>query len=150
MGKAASSPLQTNDMASKSEPEATGVTYRRYPRFDAQLNGVDEDDVLESPGQIQDTITRLQQLYDQGVPFFSKSVIRGVVTQLDDGHANPRPANGPNPHVISIPSVNGTVNKSKLETGHAETSCFTISEQEDVEFVKYGFLPPPPSNYLSP
>ena len=144
MVKLASSPRQTNNMASKSETEATGVTYRRYPRFDAQLNGVDEDDLLESPGQIQDTIARLKQLYDQGVPFFSKSVIRDIVTQLDDGHANPRPANGSNPHVISIPSVNGTVIKSKLETGHAEASCFSVSEQEDVEFVKYGFVPPPP------
>lgn len=130
-------------MASKSEAEATGVTYRRYPRFDAQLNGVNKDDVLKSPSQIQHTIARLQQLYDQGVPFFSKSVIRDIVTQLDDGHANPRPANSPNPHVISIPSVNGTVVKSKLETGHAETSCFSVSEQEDVEFVKYGFVPSP-------
>jgi hypothetical protein len=97
---------------------------------------------LERPSQIQDAIARVQQLYDQGVPFFSKSGIRDIVTQIDGCHANPRPANSSNPYVILMPSINGTIIKSKLETGIAETSCFTVSEQEDIEFVKYGFAHP--------
>ena len=139
VAKGASSHLRrSNDMASESKPTTAPVPkYRRYERdaeFDPELNGRSDDASLDDPCQIQDKVARLQQLYDQGVPFFSKSVIRDLVSQLDECRAN-----GSHPN-ISIPSINGTVIKFILETGDAE--CLGDSEDEDIEFVTYCFPSP--------
>lgn len=110
----------------------------RWADFDAQLNGRDDDESLESEKAIQDTVSRLNNLYDEGVPFFSKAVFQAIVAQLDAGRAEPRPHKGPNPHIISVPAVDGTTIKFKLETGIIES--YRQEKENDTEFVAYDFL----------
>jgi hypothetical protein len=63
---------------------------------------------------------RLRELYDQGVPFFSKAAFRYFVDQLDRCRADPRPPPpDPNPHIISIPAIHGSVVECELEAGSA-------------------------------
>jgi hypothetical protein len=64
-----------------------------------------------------EVVKRLVELYDQGVPFFSKDVFRNVLDQLQHCRANPSLPSGVEAHTISIPAVNGTVVEFELETG---------------------------------
>lgn len=83
----------------------------------------------ESVRARQDAFDRLRELYNQGVPFFSKEVFRHVVAQLDHCRANPRPPGNAEPHVISIPALDGTTVKMELETGKR------MVRASDVEFI---------------
>ncbi|KAK3902844.1 hypothetical protein C8A05DRAFT_15143 [Staphylotrichum tortipilum] len=75
----------------------------------------------------EESAKRLRELYDQGVPFFSKAVFRHVLDQLNHCRANPDP---PSPHIISIPTLNDSAVECELETGVA-----TETDDKDVELV---------------
>jgi hypothetical protein len=61
---------------------------------------------------------RLQELYDEGVPFFRKEVFRHILDQLTLCRADPRPPGGAEPHMISIMAIDGTEVEVELETGY--------------------------------
>lgn len=97
---------------------------------------------LEAKQRLWDeSAKQLRELYDQGVPFFTKAVFRNVLDQLEHCRANPRtPGHGPpNPYIISIPTMNGTTVELELETG-----VTMPIEDKDVELVVY--IPPLPTS----
>jgi hypothetical protein len=79
----------------------------------------------------QAAFERLRELYNQGVPFFSKDVFRHVVAQLDHCRANPRAPDDAQPHVISIPAIDGTTVELELETGEL------MYREVDIDFIVY-------------
>lgn len=85
----------------------------------------------ESVRARENAFDRLRELYNQGMPFFSKEVFRHVVAQLDHCRANPRPPGDADPHVISIPALDGTTVKLELETGQL------MVRESDVDFIVY-------------
>ena len=66
-----------------------------------------------------DSRKRIRQLYDQGVPLFSKTVFRRILDQLEYSRANPQPPDVVGHPVISLPTIDGhTTVEVELEIGH--------------------------------
>lgn len=74
---------------------------------------------------------RIRSLYEQGLPFFKKSVFQDLVRQLDNCRANDPPVEG---QIISIPAVDGSVVEVELETGLVMHRI-----DKETELVVYGF-----------
>ncbi|KAK4102442.1 hypothetical protein N658DRAFT_523031 [Parathielavia hyrcaniae] len=72
-----------------------------------------------------EAIRRLQELYEQGVPFFSKHVFRHALEQIEDcrnGAATwPTSPDGAEARIISIPTVDGGVTNYKVEMGSVDS-----------------------------
>ncbi|KAL2015574.1 hypothetical protein VTK56DRAFT_5207 [Thermocarpiscus australiensis] len=82
-----------------------------------------DDEALERKQEAQAIADRLCSLYEQGVPFFSKSTFRYLLRQLDHCRTNPCPANknhwdsDQDGTGIAIPAIDGTVVETELKTG---------------------------------
>jgi hypothetical protein len=107
--------------------------HERYP-FDST-----DEERAETMRAMRDNATLLRSLYDRGVPFFSKQIFRGLVSQLDHGRANPRPATGAEAHVIRIPTVDESFVECELEVGRVVRLPVRDQPQSpDTEIVMYG------------
>ncbi|KAK4033147.1 hypothetical protein C8A01DRAFT_40402 [Parachaetomium inaequale] len=88
-------------------------------------SGKCRDDLLEPTDtkgaqEKEKAVKRLQELYDEGVPFFKKEVFGHILDQLTFCRANPRPpGSSAEPHMILIIAVDGTKVEIELETGRA-------------------------------
>ena len=71
----------------------------------------------------------VRELFNQGLPFFSKDVFRQILDQLEHCRANPRQAGDAEPQTISLPTLDGSTVECELETGD------TSPHEEDTEFV---------------
>lgn len=98
-----------------------------------------DDEDLERKEEAQAIAKRLRSLYEQGVPFFSKSTFREIVRQLDHCHANPCPPvhkddsdSDQDRPAISIPAIDGTVVETRLKTG-----LVMPGDKKNTEFVLY-------------
>lgn len=112
----------------ESTPQGTWM-YRYSGKLSLPPEDITEELVAERTQARDIAAKRLQELYDQGVPFFSKDTIRGIVGQLKRCRADPRPASGQVPRIISVPALDGTVVKNELETGEVKP------KDEKTEFV---------------
>ncbi len=82
-----------------------------------------------------DKVKHLQELYNQGLPFFNKKVFRKILDQLDHCRANPRQPGDANRHIITIPALDGSTIRCELETGHTSCSDYPIEGTERVAYV---------------
>lgn len=103
----------------------------------------DDEEFERNPNEEpQAMVDRLCLLYNQGVPFFSKSTFRDIVRQLDHHRANPHhpaheiheddPDLGQDWPAISIARIDGTVAKARLKTG-----CVKPGDKKNTEFILY-------------
>ncbi len=79
----------------------------------------------------EDRVKHLRELFDQGVPFFSKDVFRQILEQLEHCPANPRQLGDANSQTISLPTLDGAAIECELETGD------TSPHEKDTECVAY-------------
>lgn len=121
----------TTSEASVSRPNVVYHAYMTEAEYSSELNGQDGNATVGNEEEAQVIISRLRQLYDEGMPFFSKTVFRDTANQLDHCRANPRPFGGPDPHIISIPDLHGTVIKFALETGRVRSRYQDTTESTE-------------------
>ncbi|KAK4121907.1 hypothetical protein N657DRAFT_647404 [Parathielavia appendiculata] len=76
---------------------------------------------------------RIHELYEQGVPFFSKKVFQHALEQIEHCRNAPTPPNGAKAPIISMPTVDGRVVEYVLETGSVKP--YHPDEWKDTEFV---------------
>ena len=76
--------------------------------------------------QVSETITRLHELYDSGLPLFTKGALQRICEQLDD----PDRGDGP----IFIEALDGTSVSYEVETGRV----IPVGKQDE-EFIMYEF-----------